>query len=90
MDLISAKLSQLKHNKHINDSKLKCKEIWYKNDWMRCMYVCIDVHRHKRTGVFISIHTYYIKTQSSCKRQQAKTEYQLRTDLNCDSVNVVY
>ena len=54
------------------------------------MYVCIDVHRHKRTGVFISIHTYYIKIQSSCKRQQAKTEYQLRTDLNCDSVNVVY
>ena len=53
------------------------------------MYVCIDVHRHKRTGVFIFIHT-ILKTQSSCKRQQAKIEYQIRTDLNCDSINVVY
>ena len=24
------------------------------------------------------------------KRQQTKTEYQIRTDLNCDSVNEVY
>ena len=31
-----------------------------------------------------------IKTQLTFKSQQAKTEYQIRTDLNCNSVNVVY
>ena len=31
-----------------------------------------------------------IKTQSTFISQQTKTEYQIRTDLNCDSVNVVY
>ena len=31
-----------------------------------------------------------IKTQTTFKNQQTKTEYQIRTDLNCDSVNVVY
>ena len=31
-----------------------------------------------------------IKTQSTFISQQTKTVYQIRTDLNCDSVNVVY
>ena len=31
-----------------------------------------------------------IKTQTTFKSQQTKTEYEIRTDLNCDSVNVVY
>ena len=31
-----------------------------------------------------------IKTQSTFISQQTKTEYQIRTNLNCDSVNVVY
>ena len=31
-----------------------------------------------------------MKTVKFYKCQQAKTEYLIRTDLNCDSVNVVY
>ena len=31
-----------------------------------------------------------IKTQTTFKSQQTKTEYRIRTYLNCDSVNVVY
>ena len=31
-----------------------------------------------------------IKTQTTFRSQQTKTGYQIRTDLNCDKVNVVY
>ena len=45
-----------------------------------------------RAGVSLNIHSFIhsiIKTQSTFKCQQAKIKYQIRTDLNCDSVNVV-
>ena len=54
------------------------------------MYVFTYIHTYIHTYKTICRLHNIIKTQTTFKSQQTKTEHQIRTDLNCDSVNVVY